>query len=152
LRGFQLNPNRFYSPVHLFIGGAIVLVWLGLAGSARAEPGQECLPSSDFQRVARYWRGSNADSLLFMAGASVQLEWGERQGTYANKAAYSVLRNFMNKHPLRTYRTLHARCEAGAGTAYLLGEYRDVNGQVFKVRIFWELQNNQWKIFRIVLR
>ena len=132
--------------------GLIGLAWLGLGGPTMAKQGAGCLPPGDFQRVARYWKGAYADSLLAMAGPSVQVEWGERQSTYPNKAAYAVLRNFMNKHPLRSYRTLHARCEQGAGAAYLLGEYRDQNGQVFKVRLFWELQNNQWKIYRIVLR
>lgn len=92
---------------------------VGVGGPTMAQQGAGCLPSGDFQRVARYWKGAYADSLLAMAGPSVQVEWGERQSTYPNKAAYAVLRNFMNKHPLRSYRTLHARCEQGAGAAYL---------------------------------
>ncbi|MFM9142496.1 MAG: DUF4783 domain-containing protein [Bacteroidota bacterium] len=125
---------------------------LGLGTSVWAQKPTPCQPPLDFRQADRFWRGPYPDSLLQWAGDQVQVEWGDRQSTYPNKAAYAVLRNFTNKHPLAQYRTLHTGCEPGSSRAYLLGEYRDRKGQVFKIRVFWEIQNNQWKIFRIILR
>jgi hypothetical protein len=125
---------------------------MGSVSPVGAQKPKPCQPPLDFRQADRYWKGPFPDSLLLWAGDQVQMEWGERQNTYPNKAAYAVLRNFTNKHPLARYRTLHTGCEPGVSRAYLLGEYRDRKGQVFKIRIFWEIQNNQWKIFRIILR
>jgi len=105
--------------------------------------------SPDFEKIVRLIRGMRADALLRHAGPRLEVVLGERESSCTNRAAYAMMRNFFEKHPVRNFKVLH---QGGGQAAYLMGLYKDQAGETFKVRIFFGVHAGKWEITRLVFR
>ncbi|MBM3936374.1 MAG: DUF4783 domain-containing protein [Sphingomonadales bacterium] len=103
----------------------------------------------DFERITTLIRGMRANELLREAGPRLEVVLSERESICTNRAAYAMMRNFFEKHPVSNFKVLHT---GGGTSAYLVGIYRDMTGKTFKVRIFLGLNAGNWEITRIVFR
>jgi len=103
----------------------------------------------DFEKIVKLIRGMRADALLRHAGPRLEVVLGERESTCTNRAAYAMMRNFFEKHPIRNFKVLH---QGGGQSAYLMGLYKDQVGETFKVRIFFGVHEGKWEITRLVFR
>ena len=103
----------------------------------------------DFDKIVKLIRGMRADALLRHAGPRLEVVLGERESTCTNRAAYAMMRNFFEKHPIRNFKVLH---QGGGQAAYLMGLYKDQAGDTFKVRIFFGVHAGKWEITRLVFR
>ncbi|MBM3913496.1 MAG: DUF4783 domain-containing protein [Sphingomonadales bacterium] len=103
----------------------------------------------DFEKIVKLIRGMRADALLRHAGPRLEVVLGERESTCTNRAAYAMMRNFFEKHPIRNFKVLH---QGGGQSAYLMGLYKDQAGETFKVRIFFGVHEGKWEITRLVFR
>jgi len=103
----------------------------------------------DFDKIVKLIRGMRADALLRHAGPRLEVVLGERESTCTNRAAYAMMRNFFEKHPIRNFKVLH---QGGGQAAYLMGLYKDQVGETFKVRIFFGVHEGKWEITRLVFR
>ncbi|MBM3913645.1 MAG: DUF4783 domain-containing protein [Sphingomonadales bacterium] len=103
----------------------------------------------DFEQIVKLIRGMRADGLLRHAGPLLEIVLGERESTCTNRAAYAMIRNFFEKHPIRNFKVLH---QGGGQSAYLMGLYMDQSGDSFKVRIFFGVHEGKWEITRLVFR
>ncbi|MFM7589508.1 MAG: DUF4783 domain-containing protein [Bacteroidota bacterium] len=103
----------------------------------------------DFEQIVKLIRGMRADGLVRHAGPRLEVVLGERESTCTNRAAYAMMRNFFEKHPIRNFKVLH---QGGGQSAYLMGLYKDRAGETFKVRIFFGVHVGKWEITRLVFR
>ena len=105
--------------------------------------------SPDFELIVNLVRGMQAERLLRYAGPRLEVVLRERESTCTNRAAYAMMRNFFQKHPIRNFKVLHK----GVGeSAFLMGIYKDQAGGTFKVRIFFGARAGKWEITRLVFR
>lgn len=101
-----------------------------------------------YEDVATYLREGNAKMIANLFESSVELNIEGKEGFYSKAQAEIILKNFFQKHPVKTYVPVHKG--KGEGIKYAIGKLTTTNGATYKVYFVLKEKDGKFQISQLV--
>ena len=96
-------------------------------------------------KIGTALKQADATKLAEYFNTTIDLEAGTSDGTFSKTQAEMIMKDFFKKTPVLSYTSNH-RGSSDDGSKYMIGTYKSVNGDSFRVYILLKQIENKLKI------
>lgn len=124
--------------IFVSIAAFLIIIMAGVPGYTQQDDQvinqvNSAMKAADSKKIASYFH------------STIDLEVGETDGNFSNKQAEIILKDFLDKNPVKSY-TIKHKGSSDDGSKYIIGAYTSSNNTVYRVYILLKRADAKLKI------